>query len=124
MVASIFSVTGQLNRRRYLMQLLVSVSVSLFCLGLISAMLGKGFVLFLQQNSAQETLAASAAFYLFYIGFAAVLILELLFLIHISIRRLHATQHSAWWLIIIFIPIINLLLLVWLFLMPSTSQIK
>lgn len=126
MLSSIFSLssTAQLSRSHYVVQVLLSIFISFFSLIIISLLLGKGFVTFLQQNTVQETWLSQTVFYGFYFAFATILCLELLFLIKISIQRLRATQHSAWWLLTIFIPIINLLLIIMLFLLPSKTSIQ
>jgi uncharacterized membrane protein YhaH (DUF805 family) len=38
----------------------------------------------------------------------------------VAVRRLHDTNRSGWWLLLVFVPLGNLVLLVW-FCMPSTS---
>jgi len=41
----------------------------------------------------------------------------------VAVRRLHDTNRSGWWLLLVFVPLGNIVLLIW-FCMPSTSGVN
>ena len=114
---------GRLNRKRYIMRLLVlagvSVALYLFDIMVFMLRLGSPAMYMAQPDMTPGTISA--------LTFGLALILSLLYLpVAISgymlmIRRLHDLNGSGFWVILVFVPLVNIVFFLWLLIKKGTE---
>lgn len=100
---SVLSLRGRIGRLRYLAY---STGISLIVGGIFALIGGAGVAAGMAEGQMPSGPLA--------LVFVLVYIALLVYMIGLGVRRLNDTNHSGWWLLLVFVPIVNFLLTLYL----------
>ena len=115
-----YSHHGSIGRKEFFFRGFLPLSMILIILMAISNISLSTFTTYFQVNS--ETLAPVG--FIKFLNYAVILLSFFIFVIisNVSVKRLHDTNNNGWWAILNLVPLINLLLLLFLFFAPSKKD--
>ncbi len=115
-----YSHHGSIGRKEFFFRGFLPLSMILIILMAISNISLSIFTTYFQVNS--ETLAPVG--FIKFLNYAVILLSFFIFVIisNVSVKRLHDTNNNGWWAILNLVPLINLLLLLFLFFAPSKKD--
>lgn len=106
---SVYSLTQRLNRMRYCCYMLTA-SVIVTLAGMLGFILSQA----LPRATGQALLAVMAL----------LMIPLFVWFIGLMVRRLHDADHSGWWALLLLVPVANMLLSLYLLLVPGTPGLN
>lgn len=119
-----FNLEKKLNRQQYAKSLLFTSLAMLILLLLWIFSFGQGFVLFLVENKDESGWFSSFSFIALYACLALTIIAYLVAIIMLSLQRLNDLSLSKCWILLCFIPFIDLVFILFLLLMPKAKTVS
>lgn len=116
-----FNITKSIDRRHYALNLCLASLCMLILLLLSVFSFGQGFVAFLLENKHQSGWWSTFAFIAFYTCLLFTILAYFFTIIIFSLQRLNDLALSKRWGLLLFIPLLDLLFILFLLLMPNAK---